>query len=181
MTTETPTLTAVDLESGDTLRDTEGHGKTNPYGPDLTEEIAVVKPWHGDSWLFAPVVENGKVSNKHFAVSYDEIDGRLQSGRYEPVDCEIHRTLDADSLPVSPDEEELMGDDWRERAADLQEHGIPERRAQVVALIEQGRTHSEVADELDMNDRSNVWHIVEKYRTEDLPNAKWLATHGPDV
>lgn len=113
---EKPDLTnqvpnAEDLEPGDKLRDTEGHGKTNPAGPDLTDEIAVKKRWgiaewdrwDHDSWLLAPVVENGKISNKSFAVSFEEINARLETGRYRPVDCEINRTLDVSNLPIGTD------------------------------------------------------------------------------
>lgn len=45
--------------------------------------------------------------------------------------------------------------DWRERAAAaLADHSVPECRAEVVALIEVGYTHSEVADELGLDHRS---------------------------
>jgi len=109
MTTE---LTAADLEPGDKLRDVEGHGKTNPYGPDLTDEIAVKKRWgntkydrwDADSWLLAPVVENGQLGSS-FAVTFGEIDARLDAGRYQPVDVEVNRTLNTDALPVDPDQD----------------------------------------------------------------------------
>ena len=106
-------LTAADLEPGDKLRDVDGHDETNPWGPDLTDQIAVKKRWGDadrdrwdeDSWLLAPVVENGRISNNTFAVSFDEIDARLDAGRYQPVDCEINRTLNADALPVDPEDD----------------------------------------------------------------------------
>jgi len=109
MTTD---LTAADLEPGDKLRDIEGHGKTNPYGPDLTDEIAVKKRWgntkydrwDADSWLLAPVVENGMIGDS-FAVTFDEIDARLAAGRYRPVDVEVNRTLDTDALPANTDQD----------------------------------------------------------------------------
>jgi len=112
MTTE---LTAAELEPGDKLRDVEGHDETNPYGPDLTDEIAVKKRWgYGDkewsddevnSWLMGPVVENGKISSNSFAVTFDEIDARLDVGRYQPVDVEVNRTLNTDALPVDSDQD----------------------------------------------------------------------------
>lgn len=106
-------LTAADLEPGDKLRDVDGHDETNPYGPDLTDEIAVKKRWGNtkfdrwdhDSWLLAPVVENGKVSTDTFAVTFEEIDARLGAGRYQPVDVEVNRTLNADALPVAPSDD----------------------------------------------------------------------------
>jgi hypothetical protein len=112
MTTD---LTAADLEPGDKLRDVEGHGKTNPYGPDLTDEIAVKKRWgntkydrfDADSWLLAPVVENGRTSSggSTFAVTFEEINARLKAGRYRPVDVEINRTLDAGGIPFDTEQE----------------------------------------------------------------------------
>ena len=96
-------ITATDLETGDTLRDVEGHGQTNNAGPAVTDEIVVKKRWRGDSWLFAPVLENGRTAKgTSFALSYDEIDARLDAGRYLPTDLEVNRTLDADALPVDP-------------------------------------------------------------------------------
>jgi len=37
-------------------------------------------------------------------VTFDDIDSRLKSGRYEPVDCEAHRSLNIDALPVDAEE-----------------------------------------------------------------------------
>ena len=70
--------------------------------------------------------------------------------------------------------------DWRERAAELAAHGVPERRAEVVALIEIGHTHSEVADILDLDTRSNVGTHVQRYR-ENQANAEWRAEHAPNI
>lgn len=117
-------LTASDLEPGDKLRDVDGHGQVNRYGPDLTDEIVVTKRWGNtksdrwdhDSWELAPVVENGLVSDDRFPVAFEEIDARLEAGRYQPVDCEVDRTLDADALPVDP------GDDVYVRFGDLPEN-----------------------------------------------------------
>lgn len=69
---------------------------------------------------------------------------------------------------------------WRALADALEAHGIPRRRAQVVALIADGASHSEVADELDLAGRGQVWNHVDAYR-DDLENAAWLVEHGPDV
>ncbi|WP_330633677.1 helix-turn-helix domain-containing protein [Halocatena halophila] len=68
------------------------------------------------------------------------------------------------------------------RAEELNElGGIPEKRAQVVALIEKGFTHQEVADELGMEHRSEVGVHVDRYRNQDLPGAKWLVEKGPRI
>jgi hypothetical protein len=96
-------LTAAELSPGDRLRDTEGHGLTNRYGPAPTDEVAVKKRWHGDAWLIGAVLENGRVGsgNATTAVSFEEIDARLASGRYVPVDVEAFKTLDYDRLPFA--------------------------------------------------------------------------------
>lgn len=75
-----------------------------------------------------------------------------------------------------------MSDDiWRELADELIEHGIPERRAEVVALVANGRTHAQVADELNLSNRSAVAVHLDRYRNEDLPHARWVAENAPEV
>lgn len=69
---------------------------------------------------------------------------------------------------------------WQDRAAELQAHGIPERRAQVVALIEAGHTHTETAEILEMNNRSTVSVHVAEYRDQHA-DIEWLAEHAPDI
>lgn len=102
------TVTAADLKKGDKLRDTEGHGRTNKFGPSVTDEIVVKSRWHGSNWLFGVVLGNGRVGPNAattFAVPDAEIDERLASGRYETVDCEVNRSLNFDELPIGPDDE----------------------------------------------------------------------------
>ena len=70
---------------------------------------------------------------------------------------------------------------WRERARDLHEHGgVPERRAEVVALAEQGLTNEEIAAKFDLDSRGSVWQRIDRYRT-DRDKAAWLAEHGPEL
>jgi len=103
MTTD---LTAADLERGDKLRDVEGHNETNTYGPAVTDKIRATKPWTGDSWLFHVVLENGNTSTSaRFTLGNDEIDARLEAGRYQPVDVEVNRTLDTGALPTDTEQD----------------------------------------------------------------------------
>lgn len=74
-----------------------------------------------------------------------------------------------------------MTENWRELAEKLFQHGVPKRRAEVVALIERGRTHAEVADELGLSNRSAVGVHVDRYRNQDLPDARWLAENAPEI
>ena len=74
-----------------------------------------------------------------------------------------------------------MSDDWMQLAGDLSNHGIPQRRAEVVALISHGRTHAEVADELGLENRSAVAVHIDRYRNQDLPHARWLVKNAPEV
>ncbi|WP_058366942.1 hypothetical protein [Haloparvum sedimenti] len=62
-----------------------------------------------------------------------------------------------------------------------QKGGVPEKRAQVVALVEADRTHAEVADVLDLTNRSEVATHVNRYRNQDMAQARWLSEHGPDI
>lgn len=71
--------------------------------------------------------------------------------------------------------------DWQERGEQLECHGVPKRRARIVALAEQGNSHQEIADELGLSSRGSIYNQIEKYRDEDRPNAEWLAEHGPEV
>jgi len=71
---------------------------------------------------------------------------------------------------------------WRARAQELRERGdLPERRAEVIALVEAGYSHSEVAETLGLGNRSNVAVHVRLYREQDLAAAEWLVAHGPDI
>lgn len=71
--------------------------------------------------------------------------------------------------------------DWNGLAEQLHEQGdVPEMRAKVVALLAQGHTHSEVADQLDIEHRANVAVHVGRYR-EERDEAVWLAEHGPEI
>ena len=72
--------------------------------------------------------------------------------------------------------------DWRARADDLHRRGgVPKKRAKAVALVEAGRTHAEVADELDLKSRGEVGTHVQRYRETDKSRADWLSEHGPEI
>lgn len=80
------------------------------------------------------------------------------------------------------------GQDWEKTARDLQDHGIPETRAKVVALIDAGRTHAEVQEELSLSSAGQVSNHVKRYREDDLGeaeerkrNAEWLINEGPEI
>lgn len=71
---------------------------------------------------------------------------------------------------------------WRERADELEAHGVPPRRAEVAAYLagHPDETYEDVAEALGFADRSTVGHHVAAYR-EDVANSKWLAEHGPEI
>jgi len=70
--------------------------------------------------------------------------------------------------------------DWRQRADELHEKGgVPERRAEIVALREQGRTYQEIVDATEINYTSNVSQHLDAYR-EQLDEARWLVENAPD-
>jgi len=72
--------------------------------------------------------------------------------------------------------------DWRARADEL-DHcgGVPTKRAKAIALVETGRTHAEVADQLGLKNRGEVGTHVHRYRQQDKSRADWLSEHGPDL
>lgn len=73
---------------------------------------------------------------------------------------------------------------WHELAEQLEARGVPEQRANVVALRDAGHSYSEIAAKLEFgannNDRSQVHRHLEAYR-EQRANAVWLSEHGPEV
>lgn len=70
---------------------------------------------------------------------------------------------------------------WEDVAEELTERGdVSWRRAQVVALIDDGRTHAEVAEELDLSDRREVSTHVRRYR-DSRDKTEWLAEYGPEI
>lgn len=73
------------------------------------------------------------------------------------------------------------GQTWEERAEELHEKGgVAQKQAKVVALIETGRTHQEVKDELGLDKRSEVSTHVRRYR-DNRDEGEWLANFGPDI
>jgi hypothetical protein len=72
--------------------------------------------------------------------------------------------------------------DWRSLADDLEAHGVPPKRAEVVALVATGHSYSEIAerDDIALSSRGGVSNYVEDYR-EQLVDAAWLVEHAPDV
>lgn len=77
---------------------------------------------------------------------------------------------------------ESEADDWRTLADDLQAHGVPAKRAEVVALVAAGHTYRAIADREDIgvSNAGGVSNYVEDYR-EQLADAEWLAGNGPEV
>lgn len=67
-----------------------------------------------------------------------------------------------------------------ERAADLRRHGVPERRAEIVALREQGLSYSEIVDATGddgPNHRGDVSKHLQAFNVQ-VGNAKWLAANA---
>jgi len=70
-----------------------------------------------------------------------------------------------------------------ERAIELRDHGIPDRRAEVAALREAGLTYSEIVEATGAqgpNHRGDVSTHLQAYNRQ-LQNAKWLAEHADVV
>lgn len=72
--------------------------------------------------------------------------------------------------------------EWRTLADDLQAHGVPQKRAEVVALVATGHSYSAIADrdDIGVSGRGGVANYIEDYR-EQLADAEWLAENGPEI
>jgi len=76
---------------------------------------------------------------------------------------------------------ESVAGDWEALAADLQAHGVPDRRAKIVAQVARtNRTYQEIADALGTDSKGSVGNQVREFR-QQVENAEWLADHAPDV
>jgi hypothetical protein len=79
---------------------------------------------------------------------------------------------------------ETETEDWRDRATELCEHGVPGQRANVVALREREHSYSEIASELgfgaDNDDRSQVKYHLDAYRGQRA-DSEWLIENGPEL
>lgn len=67
-----------------------------------------------------------------------------------------------------------------ERAMELEDHGVPERRAEVVALRERGLSYSDIVDatgDRGPNYRGDVSKHLQKFNVQ-VGNAKWLAANA---
>jgi hypothetical protein len=70
-----------------------------------------------------------------------------------------------------------------ERAVELEAHGVPERRAEIAALREEGLTYSEIVAATGSrgpNHRGDVSKHLQRYN-EQVHRARWLAEHAPPV
>lgn len=77
--------------------------------------------------------------------------------------------------------EGALSDDVAELAEDLTAHGVPERRAKIVALASKtDLTYQEIATELDVESKGSVGNQIREYR-RTIENGRWLVEHAPDV
>lgn len=68
---------------------------------------------------------------------------------------------------------------YQARAEELhQEGGVPERRAEAVALRERGKTYQEIADTLDLSGRGSAHEHVSEYEAQ-RERSQWLLANGP--
>lgn len=91
------TLNATDLETGDILRDNDGH-------EDRWDKIVVMQAT-GKSVLFAPTANGNPIKPKMTSEPTAEFQARIDNGRYESIDVECEKSLDMDALPVEASEE----------------------------------------------------------------------------
>ena len=71
-------------------------------------------------------------------------------------------------------------DEWRAVKADLVEHGVPERRAEIAARVAAGQKYRKVAEEMGVESRGSIGNQVEDYRKQ-IENSGWLVENAPEI
>lgn len=122
------------------------------YDTEREVELTILR--RGDGQVMFDLAEHGEGGG------WDTIDEIGEGKRYEPID-----THSSDEL-----------------AERLVEHGVPEKRARVVALVAAGHSYREIADRDDVGVSvpGGVANYVADYR-QQLEEAVWLAEHGPEL
>jgi hypothetical protein len=149
------------------------HGQSNPFdGPARVwihgpESGGVQKrsPKRGQDW---ETVSDEYVPADELDVPIPVVISRVELGQYDVSDDLFAHHDTADER------------DWRDVADELYGSGdVPERRAEVVALVDAGRTHQEIADKLGI-ERQNVSKHVARYRDQRAAS-DWLLSEAPQI
>jgi hypothetical protein len=159
-----PDMLAALADHGEIAVDVgDGHAASNgldvatPEGR-LQFEVYPIEDYGTDHERHDP--DAGVHVNRWFFVGYAVL-------HVHDVDADAHSLLVRDQAPD-------------ERAMELADHGVPERRAQLVALREQGLTYSEIVEatgEEGPNHRGDVSKQLQAFNRQ-LGDAKWLVANA---
>jgi hypothetical protein len=99
----------------------------------------------------------------------------LEGVERQPPETPFSDGLEPEDVPYHK-----LGVPWEVRAEQLESNGVPTRRAQIVALLEDGRTNTEIVEEIDeINAKSNVSTAKSDYQ-DQFEESEWIAGFGPD-
>jgi hypothetical protein len=160
-------LLAALADHGEIPVDTsDGHAESNGMDVDTSEgrlqfEVYPVEDYGTDHERHDP--DAGVFVNRWFFDGYTVL-------HVHDVDDDAHSLLVRDQTPD-------------ERATELADHGVPERRAAVVALREQGLTYSEIVEatgDRGPNYRGDVSKHLQKFN-QQVGRAKWLVENADSL
>lgn len=147
----------VDVDAPDAHAASNGMSVMTPEGR-LDFEVYPTEDWGADHERHDPA--NGVVVNRWFQAGFTLL-------HVHDTDTDTHTVLVRDQFP-------------EERALELTAHGVPERRAEVVALRERGLTYSEIVaatGDTGPNHRGDVSKHLQRFN-EQVGNARWLAANA---
>lgn len=161
-----------------TLESLAEHGEVavdvGPEGRAASDGLDVETPAGRLSFRTFPVEDYGADHERHDPEHGRHVNQWFRHGfaivHVHDVDADEHTVLVRRQTP-------------EERAMELRDHGVPERRAEVVALRERGLSYSEICEatgEQGPNHRGDVSRHLQSYNA-DLRDARWLAEHAEPV
>lgn len=163
----------------DLLAELADHGE---FGVDVSGEDAraasdgldVDTPAGRLSFQVYPVADTGTDHERHDPDEGVHVNRWFFDGyavvRVHDVDTDDHSVLVREQYP-------------EERAMELRRHGVPERRAEVVALRERGLSYGDIVEatgDRGPNHRGDVSKHLQAFN-EQVGNAKWLAANADAV
>ncbi|WP_158057206.1 hypothetical protein [Halorussus halophilus] len=172
---DSPTDTAEVL---DTLTDRgEFEIDVNPPDAEIASDAVRVETPAGWLAFEMPVMENyGAEHDRHDPDAGVYVDMWFVEG-YTVV--HVRTKMDGESTHTVEVHEQRPA----ERAMELKAHGVPERRAEIVVLREQGLSYSEIVEETGThgpNHRGDVSTHLQKFNRQ-LADARWLAENASKV
>ena len=150
----------IDVSGDDAHAESNGLDVDTPAGR-LAFEVYPIEDTGTDHERHDP--DEGVYVNRWFHDGYTVL-------HVHDVDTDDHSALVREQYP-------------EERALELRRHGVPERRAEIVALREQGLSYGDIVEatgEDGPNHRGDVSKHLQKFNAQ-VGNAKWLARNADSL